>query len=64
MLILILGGDNMNINKIRHDLKTSGDSHLVSLENILTNDQIVKLFKAFNDTDGTPDAVIDFLEKG
>jgi len=54
----------MNINKIRHDLKTSGDSHLVSLENILTNDQIVKLFKAFNDTDGTPDAVIDFLEKG
>ena len=53
----------MNINKIRTGLKTSGDKNLIELENIISDNQLVKLFKAFNKTDGSADAVINFLEE-
>ena len=53
----------MNINKITTGLKKSGDENLIELESIISDNQLVKLFKAFNKTDGSADAVINFLEE-
>ena len=51
----------MDIQKIRTDLKNSGDKHLVSLEATFSDEQLVRLADAFNKTDGTPEAVIKRL---
>ena len=51
----------MDIQKIRTDLKNSGDKHLVSLEATVSDKQLVRLANAFNKTDGTPEAVIKRL---
>ena len=55
----------MDINQTRINMKASGDRHIMELEAIATDDQIVRLAAALTETDQTHDAVLDhFTQHG
>lgn len=55
----------MDIKQTRINMKASGDRHIMELEAIATDDQIVRLAAALTETDKTHDAVLDhFIQSG
>ena len=54
----------MDIKQTRINMKASGDRHIMELEAIATDDQLVRLTAALTETDRTHDAVLDHFRAG